>query len=43
VLVNNAGIAGAAPIDQYSPADWEKMVAVTSRAPSTASRPSFRR
>jgi NAD(P)-dependent dehydrogenase (short-subunit alcohol dehydrogenase family) len=28
VLVNNAGIAGAAPIDQYSPADWEKIVAV---------------
>jgi NAD(P)-dependent dehydrogenase (short-subunit alcohol dehydrogenase family) len=28
VLVNNAGIAGAAPIDQYSLADWEKIVAV---------------
>ena len=28
VLVNNAGIAGAAPIDQYSHADWDKIVAV---------------
>ena len=28
MLVNNAGIAGAAPIDQYSLADWEKIVAV---------------
>ena len=28
MLVNNAGIAGAAPIDQYPLADWEKIVAV---------------
>ena len=28
VLVNNAGIAGAAPIDEYSPEDWDAIVAV---------------
>ena len=28
VLVNNAGIAGAAPIDQNTLGDWEKIVAV---------------
>ena len=28
VLVNNAGIANYGPIDQYSRADWDKIVAV---------------
>ena len=28
VLVNNAGIAGYAPIEQYSRADWDKIIAV---------------
>jgi 3alpha(or 20beta)-hydroxysteroid dehydrogenase len=28
VLVNNAGIAGGVPIDQYSHADWDKIVAI---------------
>ena len=28
VLVNNAGIAGYAPIDQYSHADWDKIIAI---------------
>ncbi len=28
VLVNNAGIAGYAPIDQYRRADWDKIIAI---------------
>lgn len=28
VLVNNAGIGGIAPIDEYSHADWDKIVAI---------------
>jgi len=28
VLVNNAGIAGGVPIEQYDHADWEKIVAI---------------
>ena len=28
VLVNNAGISGYAPIEQYSRADWDKIIAI---------------
>jgi 3alpha(or 20beta)-hydroxysteroid dehydrogenase len=28
VVVNNAGIAGGVPIDQYTQADWDKIVAI---------------
>jgi 3alpha(or 20beta)-hydroxysteroid dehydrogenase len=28
VLVNNAGIAGGVPVDQYSHGDWDKIVAI---------------
>ena len=33
VLVNNAGIAQAAPIDQYPHADWDKILAVNLTGP----------
>ena len=41
--VHNAGIAGAAPIEQYSRGDWEKIVAANLTGVFTASRPSFLR
>ena len=42
VLVNNAGVFGAAPIDEMSTETWDRLIATDLRAPFLCTRSAFR-
>jgi NAD(P)-dependent dehydrogenase (short-subunit alcohol dehydrogenase family) len=42
VLVNNAGVFGAAPIDEMSTETWDRLIATDLRAPFLCTRAAFR-
>jgi NAD(P)-dependent dehydrogenase (short-subunit alcohol dehydrogenase family) len=42
VLVNNAGVFGAAPIDQMTTETWDRLIATDLRAPFLCTRSAFR-